>query len=264
MNAMNILSVKLDEDLLTELECPVCLEYMLPPITVCENGHKICDYCKPKLRHCHTCRGPMLKVRSESLEHLAQQVELPCRFRNFGCTVTLNVDLMKDHQRDCPQMRYNCPMIQGKHLHCPWECRLEGMKEHLKTTHSEKFHEVNDTLSITTKLARKTAYDCIMHAMGEIFYVITETDCDEVYGCVQYVGQRKSASKYKYEFSLEKMDKTDKISVCHTTRSSMVRRHDIYKKGRCFRVKFNECKHLMDSDSVLGITVNISKNVRAK
>jgi hypothetical protein len=139
------------------------------------------------------------------------------------------------------------------------------MKEHLKTKHGNRCHEVKDLFTIRLKLVRQmNAYDCIIHATGEIFYIVTETDHDEVYGCVQYVGQRKTASKYKYEFSIQKIDKTDQISVCHTTRSYMAKRQDIYKKGRCLRVNYNECKHLMDKDRKVRIVVKISEAVRSK
>ena len=73
MIKMDILTL----DLLPELECPVCLEYMLPPITMCENGHNICSTCKPKLLKCPTCSGAVMNVRNKSLENLAKKVS--CR-----------------------------------------------------------------------------------------------------------------------------------------------------------------------------------------
>jgi uncharacterized OB-fold protein len=33
----------LDEALLSDLECPECMEYMVPPIKLCNNGHNICS-----------------------------------------------------------------------------------------------------------------------------------------------------------------------------------------------------------------------------
>lgn len=45
------------EDLTSLFECPVCFEYVLPPIYQCESGHLVCTECRPKLGNCPTCRG---------------------------------------------------------------------------------------------------------------------------------------------------------------------------------------------------------------
>jgi E3 ubiquitin-protein ligase SIAH1 len=255
----------LSQNLLIELECPVCLEYMLPPITLCKNGHDICGHCKPKLKHCHTCRGPILDMRSQALEKLARRLQYPCRFRKFGCAVILNADKMTDHQQNCPRIRFNCPMIEEKHTHCPWECSLEDMMEHLKTEHGNRFHEVNGTFSVKLKLLRQmNTYDCAMHALDQIFYIVIETHHDEVCGCVQYIGRKKTAYKYRYELSIQKVDKTDQVSVYHKTRGCTVKRQDIYDKGRCLRINYDDCKHLMNKDRTVRIVVKVTEAVRRK
>lgn len=40
-------------------ECPVCFDYVLPPILQCQNGHLVCSSCRQKLTCCPTCRGPI-------------------------------------------------------------------------------------------------------------------------------------------------------------------------------------------------------------
>jgi E3 ubiquitin-protein ligase SIAH1 len=59
------------------LECPVCLEYMVPPITMCSSGHSVCQACRPRLTNCPTCRRPLLGIRNYGLEHLARELQLP-------------------------------------------------------------------------------------------------------------------------------------------------------------------------------------------
>jgi len=58
-----------------ELECPVCLELMYPPIKIfqCGQGHALCGRCRPKCRNCPTCRGPIIG-RATVLEKLAQSL----------------------------------------------------------------------------------------------------------------------------------------------------------------------------------------------
>lgn len=43
---MDDLSRALTEALLKELKCPVCMEYMVPPIKLCTSGHNICSKCR--------------------------------------------------------------------------------------------------------------------------------------------------------------------------------------------------------------------------
>ena len=46
-------------DLASFFECPVCFDYVLPPIYQCQAGHLVCSVCRPKLNCCPTCRGPL-------------------------------------------------------------------------------------------------------------------------------------------------------------------------------------------------------------
>lgn len=52
--------IKLEDDkMLLDIECPVCQEFMIPPIYQCHVGHSVCGGCKPQLRECPSCRGPL-------------------------------------------------------------------------------------------------------------------------------------------------------------------------------------------------------------
>lgn len=48
-------------ELASLFECPVCFDYVLPPILQCQSGHLVCANCRPKLTCCPTCRGPLGK-----------------------------------------------------------------------------------------------------------------------------------------------------------------------------------------------------------
>jgi hypothetical protein len=39
-------------DLLSAFECPVCMDYMLPPYLQCQAGHLVCGNCRPKVTCC--------------------------------------------------------------------------------------------------------------------------------------------------------------------------------------------------------------------
>ena len=44
-------------DLVSLFECPVCMDFALPPILQCQSGHIVCASCRTKLSSCPTCRG---------------------------------------------------------------------------------------------------------------------------------------------------------------------------------------------------------------
>ena len=62
---------------LNVMKCPVCMEYMMPPIRMCVNGHNICDDCRPKFDDCPTCSKRFLSTTNEALEVLAYEMQYP-------------------------------------------------------------------------------------------------------------------------------------------------------------------------------------------
>lgn len=61
-------------DTLDLLECPVCYEYMTPPIFQCREGHPICKDCTEKVKICPTCRGSFIDARCRILDRLAESL----------------------------------------------------------------------------------------------------------------------------------------------------------------------------------------------
>jgi hypothetical protein len=78
--------VGLDEALRSALECPICLETMLPPILQCPAGHSICRVCRTKVSKCPTCRAHLGGIRNLSLEKLVtdQHLTLACTYESRG------------------------------------------------------------------------------------------------------------------------------------------------------------------------------------
>lgn len=59
--ASNSTPANMSTDLASLFECPVCFDYVLPPILQCQSGHLVCSNCRPKLTCCPTCRGQLGK-----------------------------------------------------------------------------------------------------------------------------------------------------------------------------------------------------------
>lgn len=63
-------------------ECPVCFDYVLPPILQCQAGHLVCNQCRQKLSCCPTCRGPLTpSIRNLAMEKVASTLPFPCKVR---------------------------------------------------------------------------------------------------------------------------------------------------------------------------------------
>jgi len=129
----------MEKILLNVMQCPVCTEYMVPPITLCVNGHNVCGLCKPKFDVCPTCREWFLGVNNVALERLARQVKYPCTYQKYGCKEVLALYMHVEHQAKCPYDQLQCPT--AKHPLCIQACDWTGnhkeVKNHLVEKHLE-------------------------------------------------------------------------------------------------------------------------------
>eukprot|EP01046_Picozoa_sp_COSAG06_P043853 COSAG06_NODE_5813_length_3260_cov_19.840240_1_plen_229_part_00 len=100
------------EALLKQLECPVCLETIPPPINQCEQGHALCTECKEKLpqpRKCPECRAKLSTVRNLMLEQLVAKISLPCSYASGGCDKTVKYGDLQAHRETCDFRPFSCP-----------------------------------------------------------------------------------------------------------------------------------------------------------
>lgn len=82
-SSTNSVSVPVSADLASLFECPVCFDYVLPPILQCQSGHLVCSSCRPKLTCCPTCRGPLGKYNMIICRKLFQ-------IKSSLCFITIN------------------------------------------------------------------------------------------------------------------------------------------------------------------------------
>ncbi|XP_057655990.1 uncharacterized protein LOC130893701 isoform X1 [Diorhabda carinulata] len=82
------------------LECPICTEYMVSSIFLCERGHHICSNCKI-LNNCPSCQGVIKDARNFALEDLAEHVSLCCVFKEKGCRYRGNISNISEHEKNC-------------------------------------------------------------------------------------------------------------------------------------------------------------------
>ena len=128
----------LQQSLLSELECPVCTEYMRSHIRMCVNGHNICNICRPKLADCPTCRKRFLNTRNVVLEKLAREIKYPCMYRHFGCKEVFARDMLDEHQVRCWYRLLTCPAARcSPGIQCDWTGYYNEVTNHLMENHLE-------------------------------------------------------------------------------------------------------------------------------
>merc|ERR1711939_1014575 len=84
------------------LECCICCSAMIGGIYQCEDGHLVCETCKPNMRNmCGTCRQPLGQIRNRALEKLAGCLNLPCKFSHSGCKQCVSGKDREAHEANC-------------------------------------------------------------------------------------------------------------------------------------------------------------------
>lgn len=96
--------------LLVELECPVCTNYMSPPIRQCVTGHSICEQCRKRLPKCPLCQGKFSDAKNITLEALAGKMHYPCINKDSGCTAKLSLEERERHEASCMYKGFKCGM----------------------------------------------------------------------------------------------------------------------------------------------------------
>lgn len=117
------------QGVLQVLTCPLCREYMAPPITLCKAGHNICSSCRPGLQFsggnkCPHCGQPLLETRNVALETIARSLRYPCRYGVAGCRLTFSLNDIGKHHACCPHRSYDCPLRTLEN--CRWNGRYVG------------------------------------------------------------------------------------------------------------------------------------------
>jgi hypothetical protein len=235
---MDSLPKDLDYGLLQELECPVCMECMKPPITMCENGHSICPNCKPKLDTCPSCTKPFLNVRNLALENLSRQVT----------------------DQDGPQQpvrlseSFECPFTKISKDTCPWRGPLMGMKDHVKVYHNNvnDMRETNGVFTVVlTGVSPAQHYRKAVLISDELFYIYWQIKDDSFSCAVLYVGHEGRCSKYKYKFTLATENGDRKISMSFPTRHVLENFEEVLNSGDSVILKYNTILKFLNTNMYL-------------
>ncbi|XP_069680139.1 E3 ubiquitin-protein ligase siah-1-like [Periplaneta americana] len=249
----------LSDNLLQELECPICLEYMIPPITMCESGHNICNKCRPRMKKCPNCRQSLLSARNLALENLAKKVKYPCYNRRTGCEEAFPLDEIDKHQSICLHRFYECPLSKAPGILCLWQGPRSDIKKHIDMNHKDRVTEAITKLAVFIReFDPEYKYCRVIYALGDLFYQQFEVKGNDFYFVVQYVGPESEACKYKYEFILTSPDGIEKVIVSHMVGSIKTNINDAYQSDKCVKLHYDIVKTFLQENH-LKFEMDISK-----
>ncbi|UYV78326.1 SIAH2, partial [Cordylochernes scorpioides] len=195
-------------ELASAFECPVCFDYVLPPILQCRNGHLVCSTCRPKVQNCPTCRSPMGAVdagniRNLAMEKVASTVLFPCKYSISGCPAEFLHTEKTEHEELCEFRPYLCPCPGAS---CKWMGNLEEVMAHLMQSHKTiTTLQGEDIVFLATDINLAGAVDWVMmqSCFRHHFMLVLEKQekydgYQQFYALVQLIGSRKQAENFIY------------------------------------------------------------------
>jgi len=183
----------------------VCMEYMVPPIKLCMNGHNICSKCRDSVQHCPTCRAEFSEIRNVLLENIVRRQKYPCANRQSGCRGLFSIEHIAEHNADCEYGKIKCPFqITGT---CSWNGLKRNLKGHAKAAHPKNFLDSSTFFSLD--LIETLG---ILSCFGALFTYYQRIKDGRFYCAVQLIGTSSEASKYKCEYTLRSANGIEQIS----------------------------------------------------
>ncbi|KAJ8280529.1 hypothetical protein GJAV_G00055930 [Gymnothorax javanicus] len=195
-------------ELTSLFECPVCFDYVLPPILQCQAGHLVCNQCRQKLTCCPSCRGSLTpSIRNLAMEKVASAVLFPCKFSSTGCVLMLHHSEKPEHEDQCEYRPYACPCPGAS---CKWQGSLEAVMPHLMHQHkSITTLQGEDIVFLATDIALPGAVDWVMmqSCFGFHFMLVLEKQekyegHQQFFAVVLLIGTRKQATSFAYRLEL--------------------------------------------------------------
>jgi E3 ubiquitin-protein ligase SIAH1 len=248
-----------DEALLSHLKCPVCTAYMIPPISLCCNGHNICRKCTlKKIQRCPVCRGRLSGIRNITLETIARRQMYPCINRDKGCFQVFSVDLIADHEAVCPYGLMKCPMNKFPSVMCSWKGLISELKKHVTGSHKDYYSDTPDIRLHSIRIG-----EAVRFIWNEMFLCYESMKAGKWFCVVQMVGTKEEAANYKSQLTLFGSNGVEKIVGTFVVRSFLEDFSDSFQSGKC----------LVLDDTVIGkfikgvklnLTVSVSKSDKSE
>lgn len=245
--------------ILSILECPVCFEYIIPPIYQCHNQHLICFNCQKKQTHCPVCRVKLQNERNLCMEKVTEYISYPCKYEGDGCNVTLSVCEKENHERAClTKGQHHCSLLtrEGNVSQCDWIGPFGEADSHIRQKHS---HLIKNSLDGSFRFCSSELrnYQYYILFDDNLFCALIHTDplrtssVHKIFTCFFHIVSITSGQEncYAYSVKIEGRDDTFEGFV-----GKIITHADI--KNVASR---RECLHFMGRNHIFVLQGNIVK-----
>lgn len=162
---------RLSENFYSYLICPVCYEYLSPPVVRCPRDHNICYECIARIAHlssgmkCPECRSHIdQNSHNKAIEEQLKELIIACKWKKLGCKEEISLSEIRAHIRTCPfrpgeiiSCLYNHPDEPGL-TNCSWTGHTFSFIDHLEEAHS--ISPINENLCLRFVWNAPTKYTC--------------------------------------------------------------------------------------------------------
>jgi len=249
-------------DVLEELKCPVCVEFMMPPIPMCQNGHNVCNTCRQKVNQCPTCKVEFLESRCWILENIIQKIKYRCQYYVNGCDFVSTAQFIKSHEAECPDRPFNCPFAVVVTKNFCWKGHIHDMWDHILCQHRALAEAEGKIFILTVDCAEPGLLHQAVDSSANIFFIVWKVIDMDLYCCVLYVGPETRASSYSYCMTIESTDGSAYATVCLPAKSYFVDVETLFRNRDCAvfsYVLWNRCRRELSSNKV-SLQVEIEDN----
>jgi hypothetical protein len=227
------------------------MEYMVPPIKLCTNGHNICSKCRERVQRCPTCKAEFSEIRCLVLENIARSQKYPCANRRSGCLELFSIEHIAKHHAVCVYGEIKCPFKLN--WNCSWNGLKSDLKEHAKAAHPGCFFE-EPTLRSSLFWDRILT---VLSCFGELFVHYKRIVDGRLYYAVQLIGTSSEAFKYKCEFTLRAANGIEQISKTFFVSGYSEDFETIFNSGKCLCLDEVTVKYFLVGNN-LNLTVTLS------
>ncbi|XP_026482518.1 E3 ubiquitin-protein ligase sina-like [Ctenocephalides felis] len=239
-NSSRLSSSRLNHSLLNILLCPVCWEYITPPINQCKMGHLICASCKGRLMTCPTCRSSFAAKRNLAMEKVANKLMFPCTNDQSGCRENFRYKYKADHEANCVHRLYKCVLQAGS---CSWTGKYADIFPHSSASHSDLILKSHKFYVMYKYADERRSNDWIICAHKEIFHLnfAVNRNRDRIYGTVHFLGPKRRASEFIYTIraSSEIANVNRVFEYSRTTHDDHTIVHSFHALDDCFVIPIN-------------------------
>jgi E3 ubiquitin-protein ligase SIAH1 len=250
-----------NDSIVSLFECPVCYEYLTPPIYQCKNAHNICSKCKEHITKCPTCGEIYLDSRSVFVEQIAERLLYPCKNLEVGCYEKYSLQDIEKHHEVCSHRMYEC--LPGKADNCKWKGRSFDILTHMMDAHASSCWMVDENNILYDYNVFEGVEDLqLVSAYHEVFWYNFKCDAtkQKLFLAVQYIGPQELACTFTYEFELcADTDEEKSIIIKNRTRPDTEKLNDIYDSASCIVLDFATVKHFVDSNNSVSFCLRLKR-----